>query len=169
MIATLEEEEKAQCNRRLIQQFIKEKKSEDAFSFNCPNVDCCTTRPCLCEFRAYEKQAHKYLLCDICRKVPIGCVFMCFECTKEAPYIICSKCDKEFIHPCKVPMYALEKPLSLDSLDYFVANVRMQQQQQQQPTIKSSTEKGNQFLLHPLFSWILKNAFVATPGAAFSF
>lgn len=160
MTATVEEEEKARCHRRVVQQFIKEKKSEDAFSFECKNNDC-TKKPCLCEFRAYEKQAHKYLLCDICRKVPIGCVYMCFECTSEAPYIVCSRCDNEFIHPCKVPMFALDTPLSLEALDNFVANVRLQRQVTNDTKVAS-----NQYLLHPLFNWILKNAFTRSSAVA---
>lgn len=175
MTATWEEEEKAKCHRRVVQQFIKEKKSDDAFSSNCVESDC-LSKPCLCEFRKYEKQAHTYLLCDICHKVPIGRAYLCFQCTQDAPYIVCSSCDKDFIHPCKLPMYALDKPLGLQALDSLVSSIRCQQREQEP---KRQTEQTNQFLLHPFFNWLLKNAFSGQYGnnsaesssgaAAFSF
>lgn len=146
-----EEEEKAKCHRRVVRQFIKEKKTEDAFSSDCAESNC-LSKPCLCEFRKYEKQAHIYLLCDICRKVPIGRAYLCFQCTKGAPYIVCLSCDKDYIHPCKLPMYVLEQPLGLQALESLFSRIRFQQSEQEPAEQK---EQSNQFILHPLFNWLL--------------
>ena len=93
---------------KILNQFKSDYNLEDTVLTQCHRH----REPCYCACAAYRNSAHIFFDCDICKRVPIGRMFVCNVCVPDNVFSCCQDCFKQNGHSCKTNSVGwIDRPL----------------------------------------------------------